>query len=198
MNQYITGQTIKKLREKNKLTQSELAHKLSVSDKAISKWETGKGYPDITLIENIAKVFNVSITELFSGDTIENKNISSNVEKMKFYVCPICGNVITSMGETMLSCHGINLKPLEAEECDEKHTVEVSRVEDEHYVKINHEMNKFHYISFIAAVSSDRLQLVKIYPESSAEARFKINGVKSIYYYCNKDGLYMHSFKYDK
>ena len=198
MNQYITGQTIKKLREKNKLTQSELAHKLSVSDKAISKWETGKGYPDITLIENIAKVFNVSITELFSGDTIENKNISSNVEKMKFYVCPICGNVITSMGETMLSCHGINLKPLEAEEYDKKHTVEVSRVEDEYYVKINHEMNKFHYISFIAAVSSDRLQLVKIYPESSAEARFKINGVKSIYYYCNKDGLYMHSFKYDK
>ena len=192
MDQYITGLTIKRLREKNKLTQSELANKLSVSDKTISKWETGRGYPDITLIEDIAKVFNVSITELFSGDTITNNNISSNVEKMKFYVCPICGNVITCIGETMVSCHGINLKPLDAEECDEMHSVEVSRIEDEYYVRINHKMTRMHYISFIAAVSSDRLQLVKLYSESSAEARFKIKGVKKIYYYCNKDGLYLH------
>lgn len=190
MNQYITGLTIKRLREKNKLTQNELADKLSVTDKSISKWETGRGYPDITLIEDIAKVLNVSITELFSGDTIENKNISSNVEKIKFYVCPICGNIITSIGETMVSCHGINLKPLEAEACDENHHIEVSRVEDEYYVNINHIMSKSHYISFIAAVSKDRLQLVKLYPESSAETRFKISGVNKIYYYCNKDGLY--------
>ena len=195
MDQYITGLTIKKLREKNKLTQSDLADKLSVSDKAISKWETGHGYPDITLIEDIAKIFNVSITELFSGDTIENKNISSNVEKMSFYVCPICGNVVTSIGETIVSCHGINLKPLEAEECDDKHRVEVSRIEDEYYVKVNHEMTKGHYISFIAALSGDRLQLVKLYPESGAEARFKISGAKKIYYYCNKDGLFHYNVK---
>lgn len=195
MDQYITGLTIKKLREKNKLTQSELADKLLVSDKAISKWETGRGYPDITLIEDIAKVFNVSITELFSGDTVENRNVASNVEKMKFYVCPICGNVITSIGETIVSCHGINLKPLEAEECDEKHQIEVSRVEDEYYVRVDHEMTKSHYVSFIAALSSDRLQLVKLYPESGAEAIFKIRGVKKIYYYCNKDGLYLYNFK---
>lgn len=192
MNQYITGLTIKRLREKNKLTQNELAEKLSVTDKSISKWETGRGYPDITLIEDIAKVFNVSITELFSGDTVENKNISANVEKIKFYVCPICGNIITSIGETMVSCHGINLKPLEAEASDENHQIDVSRVEDEYYVNINHIMAKNHYISFIAAVSKDRLQLVKLYPESSAETRFKISGVNKIYYYCNKDGLYSH------
>lgn len=174
------------------MTQNELAEKLSVTDKSISKWETGRGYPDITLIEDIAKVFNVSITELFSGDTIENKNISSNVEKIKFYVCPICGNIITSIGETMVSCHGINLKPLEAEASDKNHQIDVSRVEDEYYVNINHIMTKNHYISFIAAVSKDRLQLVKLYPESSAETRFKISGVNKIYYYCNKDGLYSY------
>lgn len=169
-----------------------MAEKLSVTDKSISKWETGRGYPDITLIEDIAKVFNVSITELFSGDTVENKNISANVEKIKFYVCPICGNIITSIGETMVSCHGINLKPLEAEASDENHQIDVSRVEDEYFVNINHIMTKNHYISFIAAVSKDRLQLVKLYPESSAETRFKISGVNKIYYYCNKDGLYSH------
>ena len=190
MNRYITGNTIKKLREKNKLTQNELAEKLSVSNKAISKWETGKGYPDIVLIEDIAKVFNVSITELFSGDTIENTNICSNMEKIKFYICPVCGNVISSTGEMVVSCHGINLSPLDAEMLDEKHKLDISIVEDEYYVCINHEMTKSHYISFIAAVSSDRIELKKLYPESSADARFKISGVSKIFFYCNKDGLY--------
>ena len=190
MDRYITGNTIKKLREKNKLTQNELAEKLSVSNKAISKWETGKGYPDIVLIEDIAKVFNVSITELFSGDTIENTNISSNMEKIKFYVCPVCGNVISSTGEMVVNCHGINLSPLEAEVLDEKHKLDISIVEDEYYVCVNHEMTKSHYISFIAAVSSDKIELKKLYPESSADARFKISGVRKIFFYCNKDGLY--------
>ncbi len=195
MNQYIIGSTIKKLREKNKLTQSELASKLSVTDKSISKWETGKGYPDITLIEDIAKIFNVSITELFSGDTVDNTNVSSNMEKIKFYVCPICGNVITSTGELAVSCHGVSLSPLECEKCDDKHSLDVSIVEDEYFVKINHEMIKKHYISFVAAVSSDKLQLVKLYPEGNAEVRFKIAGIKSIYFYCNKDGLYRYLLK---
>lgn len=61
MNQYVTGAVIKELREKNKITQSQLAETLGVSDKAISKWETGKGYPDITLLEPIADVFHISI-----------------------------------------------------------------------------------------------------------------------------------------
>ena len=190
MDRYITGNTIKKLREKNKLTQNELAEKLSVSNKAVSKWETGKGYPDIVLIEDIAKVFNVSITELFSGDTIENTNICSNMEKIKFYVCPVCGNVISSTGEMSVSCHGINLSPLEAEIFDEKHKIDISIVENEYYVCVKHEMTKSHYILFIAAVSSDKIELKKLYPESSADARFKISGVSKIFFYCNKDGLY--------
>ena len=190
MNQYIIGSTIKKLREKNKLTQTELASKLLVTDKTISKWETGRGYPDITLIEDIAKVFNVSVTELFSGDTVDNTNISSNMEKIKFYVCPICGNVITSTGELAVSCHGVNLYPLDAEESDDKHKVDISIIEDEYFISINHEMTKKHYISFIAVVSNDTLQLKKLYPEQNAEARFKRAGVKNMYYYCNKDGLY--------
>ena len=57
MDQYVTGMTIKSLREKNKMTQLMLADKLGVSDKTISKWETGKGYPDITLLEPIAEAF---------------------------------------------------------------------------------------------------------------------------------------------
>jgi len=195
MNQYVTGAVIKELREKNNLTQAELADKLGVSDKTVSKWETGKGYPDITLLEPIAETFCISITELISGNAISNMNVSANMMRSKFYICPVCGNVIHSMGEAVISCHGITLCPEEAEKTDsqtisDSHPVSISKVEDEYFVEIDHEMSKQHYISFIAAVSSDRIQMVKLYPEGNAQARFKISGVRKIYFYCNKDGLF--------
>ena len=190
MNQYVTGAVIKELREKNKITQLQLAERIGVSDKTISKWETGKGYPDITLLEPIANALSVSVAELISGNTVYNSNVSANMLRSKFYICPVCGNVIHGMGEAVIHCHGVLLQPAEAEETDEDHKIFVERVEDEYYVCIEHEMSKNHYISFIAAVSSDRMQMVKLYPEENAEARFKINGVKKIFFYCNRSGLF--------
>ena len=190
MNQYVTGAVIRELREKNKMTQLQFAEMLGVSDKTVSKWETGKGYPDITLLEPIAEAFRISVTELISGNTIHNENVSANMMRSKFYVCPICGNVIHSMGESVINCHGIQLSPLEAEESDEQHMIFIERVEDEYYVRIDHSMTKEHYISFIAAASSDTIQMVKLYPEGNAEARFKIRGVRRIFFYCNRDGLF--------
>jgi len=190
MNQYVTGAVIKELREKNKMTQLQLAEKLGVSDKCISKWETGKGYPDITLLEPIADAFRISVTELISGNTIHNENVSANMLRSKFYVCPVCGNVIHSMGEAVIQCHGVTLLPAEAEPTDEKHMILIERVEDEYYVRIDHEMTKEHYISFIAAVSVDGIQMVKLYPEGNAEVRFKIRGVRKIFVFCNRDGLF--------
>ena len=190
MNQYVTGAVIKELREKNRMTQAELAEKLCVSDKTISKWETAKGYPDISLLEPIAKVFGISITELISGNAVSNVNVSANMLRSKFYVCPVCGNVIHSMGEVVLHCHGIMLTPCQAEETDENHMIFIERVEDEYFVRIEHDMTKQHYISFIAGLSSDKIQMIKLYPEGNAEARIKINGVKRIFFYCNRDGLF--------
>ncbi len=190
MNQYVTGAIIRELREKKRLTQSELAAALNVSDKTVSKWETGRGYPDITLLEPIASVFGISVKELLSGNAIRNMNISSNMMRSVFYVCPACGNVIHSMGEAVVNCHGILLKPCEAEPSDESHKIIAEKVEDEYYVRVEHEMTKQHYISFLAALSPDRLQMVKLYPEGNAEARFKMNSVKNIFCYCNRDGLF--------
>ena len=190
MNQYITGSTIKKLREQRNMTQLQLAEILRVSDKTISKWETAKGYPDITLLEPIADAFGISVPELISGHQIKNANVSANMMRSKFYICPVCGNVIHSMGETVILCHGIQLLPAEEEHTDEHHMIFIERVEDEYFVRIDHEMSKIHYVSFIAAVSSDRCQMVKLYPEGEAEARFKISGVRKIYFYCNRDGLF--------
>ena len=111
MNQYVTGAVIKELREKNNVTQLQLADKLGVSDKTISKWETGKGYPDITLLDPIANALSVSVAELISGNTVYNSNISANMLRSQFYVCPVCGNVIHGMGESVIHCHGVLLQP---------------------------------------------------------------------------------------
>lgn len=191
MNQYVTGAAIKELREKSKMTQLQLAERLGVSDKTVSKWETGKGYPDITLLEPIAQAFNISITELISGNTVHNANVSANMLRSKFYVCPVCGNVVHSMGEAAIHCHGILLTPLDAEQTDECHMVFIERVEDEYYARLDHSMTKEHYISFMAAASPDDMQLVKLYPEGNAEARFRMRGVRRIFFYCNRDGLFV-------
>ena len=190
MNQYVTGAVIKELREKYHLTQAELAEKLNVSDKTVSKWETAKGYPDISLLESIAKVFCISVTELISGNTVRNVNVSANMMRSKFYVCPVCGNIIHSMGEAVIQCHGIILTSCHEEETDENHRISIEQIEDEYYIHVEHAMTKQHYISFIAGVSSDKIQMVKLYPEGNAEARIKINGVRKILFYCNRDGLF--------
>lgn len=190
MNQYVTGAVIKELRERGKMTQQRLAEILAVSDKTISKWETGKGYPDVTLLEPIANAFKVSVPELITGNPIQNTNLSANMMRSKFYVCPICGNVIHGMGESVIHCHGIQLLPCEAEPADDHHKMIVERVEDEYFVRVEHDMTKTHYVSFIAALSSDRCQMVKLYPEGNAQARFQISGVRGFYFYCNRDGLF--------
>lgn len=189
MDNYITGATIKRLREAKGITQTQLAEQIGVSDKAVSKWETAKGLPDITLIEPLAKALGVSVMELMSGDTVINKNISSNILRSKFYVCPVCGNVIRTTGDTVISCCGITLPPLEAEDVDEVHGVTVEKVEDDHFITVSHEMTKTHFISFIAYLTSDRVQFVKFYPEGNAETRLQLRGRGYLYIYCNKHGL---------
>ena len=189
MDNYITGATIKRLREVKGITQTQLAEQIGVSDKAVSKWETAKGLPDITLIEPLAKALGVSVMELMSGNTVINKNISSNILRSKFYVCPVCGNVIRTTGDTVISCCGITLPPLEAEDVDEAHGVTVEKVEDEHFITVSHEMTKTHFISFIAYLTSDRVQFVKFYPEGNAETRLQLRGRGYLYIYCNKHGL---------
>ncbi len=189
MDNYITGATIKRLREAKGITQTQLAGQIGVGSKAVSKWETAKGLPDITLIEPLSRALGVSVMELMSGDTVINKNISSNILRSKFYVCPVCGNVIRTTGDTVISCCGIALPPLEAEDVDENHVITVEKVEDESFVTVNHEMTKTHFISFVAYLTSDRVQFVKFYPEGNAETRFQLRGRGYLYIYCNKHGL---------
>ena len=190
VDRYVTGSVIRRLRESKNMTQENLAEKIFVSGKAVSKWETGQGFPDISLLEPLAKALDISVIELLSGEDVRNGNRASNMLKGKFYVCPVCGNVIRTMGEAVISCCGITLPPLEPEGAEEDHAVRIEEVEDEYFVALDHPMTKDHFISFLAAVSDEGIQLVKLYPEGNAEARMKRSRVRDIYAYCNRHGLF--------
>lgn len=190
MNTYVTGATIKALRENKNMTQAELAQKIGVSSKAISRWETGKGLPDISLLQPLALALGISVIELMNGQHITNRNISANMLRCKFYVCPICGNVIHSMGDALISCCGVTLPTLEAEDAEDNHPFTLQKVEDEHFLSIDHPMTKQHFISFAAYVTADRIQMVKFYPEGNAETRLQLRGRGYLYYYCNQHGLF--------
>ena len=190
MNHYITGATIKALREGCGMTQAELAQQIGVSSKTISKWETAKGLPDISLLQPLAQALGISLIELMNGEHIINKNISANMLRCKFYVCPICGNIIHSVGDAVVSCCGITLPALEAEDGDEDHGIIMEKVEDEQFITIAHPMTKQHFISFLAYITSDRMQMVKFYPEGNAETRIQLRGRGYLYYHCNQHGLF--------
>ena len=190
MNTYVTGATIKLLREKRNMTQAELAQIIGVSSKTVSKWETAKGLPDISLLQPLAQALGISVIELMNGEHIMNKNLSANMLRCKFYVCPICGNAIHCTGDTVVSCCGITLPALEAEESDDDHAVTIENVEDEQFITIHHPMTKQHYISFVAYVTSDRFQMVKLYPEGNPETRLQLRGRGYLFYHCNRHGVF--------
>lgn len=189
MDNYVTGAAIKRLREMKNMTQAQLAEKIDVSPKTISKWETQRGLPDLSLLDALAAALGVSVMELMSGNTVINRNVSANMLRSKIYVCPICGNIIHAMGEAVISCCGVTLPALEAEEVDEAHAITMEQVEAEQFVVVPHEMTKQHYISFLAYVTSDCFRLVKLYPEGNAQCRFVIRGKGYLYLYCNRHGL---------
>ena len=190
MERYVTGGAIKSLREKKGFTQKQLAERILVSDKAVSKWETGKGLPDITLLEPLAQALGVSVAELLSGECLTNVNRSGNLLRSCFYVCPVCGNVIHALGQGSFHCCGVPLPVAEWEEPDSDHAITVTRMENDHYITLNHPMSKEHSLSFFAYLTTDKLLLQKAYPEQEAAARFPMLGPGMLYVYCNRHGLF--------
>ena len=190
MNTHVTGAVIRAKRKSAGLTQAKLAASIGVTAKAVSKWETGAGLPDVSLLEPLAAALSVSPAELISGEAVKNNNRSANMKKTAFYVCPVCGNVIHSVGAIAVSCCGVTLSPLEAKAADGAHAVSVSPVEDEWFVESRHPMEKEHFLSFVALAQSDRVTLVKWYPEGNAEARFPRRGHGVLYVYCARHGLF--------
>ena len=206
MTSYISGASIRALRERAGMTQRQLADQLGITDKAVSKWETDRGLPDITLVEPLACALGVSVAELLSGEQIVNANRAGNLLRAKFYVCPLCGNVIHATGEASISCCGIALPVLEVENAvDGKipaapesteaadlsvHLPQVDVADGEVYLTMDHPMGKDHFISFVAYVTTDQVFFRKLYPEQTADARFPYRGPGTMFAYCNRHGLF--------
>lgn len=195
MNLIKTAQTIKALRERQGMTQQELASRLAVSDKTISKWETAKGLPDISLLEPLAGALGISVAELFAGASIQNNNRHADIRRLLFYVCPLCGNVVTSFGELYTSCCGHAMVPAEPQEPDDAHALQMEQLEEETYLTVNHPMEKGHYLPFLAVLTADDLHLHKLYPEQMAEARFALRGHATCFYYCTEHGLFRQKIR---
>ena len=185
-----TGQLIRSLRTGCGLTQKQLGERLHVSDRTISKWETGAGSPEVSVLSDLARVFGVRVEALLQGEQPVNRADQGNLRRLQFYICPTCGNILTATGPACVSCCGKVLQPCAAQKPDEAHSVSLERVEDEDYIHCSHEMTKEHYISFIAFVSSDRIQLQKLYPEGPAETRMQLRGHGTIYAFCNRHGAF--------
>ncbi len=195
MDMFTAGSLIRELRRKKGMTQAELAGKLGVTDKTVSKWETAKGCPDISLLAPTAEALGVSVSELLAGSAASNTNVSANMLRSKLCVCPVCGNVIHSTGGAAVFCHGVRLVPCEARRAEGEHEIICEESDGEFYVRLNHEMTREHCITFIAGVSTDRLELVRLYPEGGAETRLRMGLTQRIYAYCSRDGLFCIDLK---
>ena len=183
------GKLIYTLRKEKGLTQLQLAEAMHISDKTVSKWERGLGCPDISLLCELSKILNVDLSELLRGQLTSNDILGGSMKRIKFYVCPNCGNILTALSDTAISCCGKKLLPLELKKADAADRLSVEIIENEFFISANPEMTKEHYISFIAYVTSDRFELVKLYPEGNAETRFARRDHGFIYYCCNRHGL---------
>ncbi len=185
-----TGKIIFELRREKGMTQKQLADAINISDKTVSKWERGLGCPDVSLLSELSEVLEVNVEKLLEGCLEKNDTDGGNMKKLKFYVCPECGNIMTSTGKSEISCCGRKLSELTAVKADENHSVRIEPMDDESYVVFDHEMTKQHFISFVAYSNCDRITMVRLYPEQNAEVRFpRLRGGR-LYFYCNEHGLF--------
>lgn len=185
------GALILSLRKEKNMTQKEIADRMNISDKTISKWERGMGCPDVTLLADLSKIFGVNIEKILQGNLDEKDLDGGNMKRIKFYVCKNCGNVMTSTSTADISCCGRKLEPLTVKPEDEFHKINVSDTENEYYVTMEHTMSKTHYISFVAFVGFDRMLLTKLYPEQNVELIIPKMQRGKLYAYCSEHGLYM-------
>lgn len=191
-----TGKLLAQLRRERGMTQRQVAERLSVSTQAVSKWECGAGCPDVALLPALSTMFGVSAERLLDGALKPAPMEVGNLRRMKFYMCPDCGNILTATGGGDLYCCGRRLEPLKARAADEAHSVQVQEIEEDWYVTFSHPMEKGHFLRFAACVTSDRVLLVRLYPEQGSEFRLpQIRGGAKMYVCCSRDGLFEVSLK---
>lgn len=184
------GNLIKSLRKEKILTQRQLARSLNVSDKAVSKWERGIGCPDVSLLPKLANIFGVDLESILNGTLSANAKVGGNMKKLKFYVCPSCGNLLTGTSEVSVSCCGKKLAALVAKKAEDGEKLSVEHIENDYFISSDHEMNKEHYITFVALVTGDSVMIRKQYPEWDLQTRIPHFGHGVLYWHCVDHGFF--------
>lgn len=190
MDSMKTGRLIAALRKEQGLTQKQLADALHLSDRTISKWERGLGFPDISLLPGLSRRLGVDMEQVLKGELDEQEQNGGNMKKAKYYVCGTCGNLVVALSEVAVSCCGRPMEAAVPQKAEDGERLTVQRVEDEWFVTADHPMTKEHFISFTALVTGERLQLVKHYPEWNLEVRFPARGHGMLLWYCTAHGLF--------
>ena len=184
------GELICTLRKEKGLTQVQLAERLNVSDKAVSKWERGLGCPDVSLLARLSQVFAVDLEKLLAGELDPNSQAAGNLKNLHFYVCPTCGNLVTALVDTPVSCCGKKLTALTAQKVGPEEKLSVEIIENDYFISSDHEMSKDHYISFVAFLTGDTVLLRKQYPEWNLQTRLPVFAHGRLLWYCTRHGLF--------
>ena len=190
-----SGKLLYDLRKAKGMTQKQVADKIGVTPKTISKWETGHGFPDVSTLSILADFLGVSERTILSGSLTLNTGETGNMKRTKFYVCPQCNSIMQGTGNAQVVCCGKQIEPLSAKPVDEMHTVKISDIEDEFYIEFEHEMTKEHYISFVAYVRYDGVLTMRLYPEQDSALRIPKMYGGEMYFYCHKHGLFKYKIK---
>lgn len=183
------GNIIKQIRLEKNMTQKQLADKMNISDKTISKWERGLGCPDLSLLSELSELLEVDIKKLLEGNLIQNDFVGGNMKNSKYYVCPTCGNISLCTGNAQVSCCGRVLKKQELKKAKDEEKLSVELIENEWFVSSEHPMTKDNYISFIAFATGDKVQIVKQYPEWNLQVRIPKKGRGMLIWYSTNKGL---------
>ena len=190
MNQVKIGSLLRELRQQKNMTQQQLAEKLGLSGKTVSKWECGQGCPDLSVLPGLAAILGVSMEDLLSGQLPEQSQNGGNMKNLQFYVCPQCGNLITASGSPSLSCCGRVLEPLEHQKPDDDHALNIEDIDGEWFISSLHPMEKGHSLMFAALTTSERVTLVRQWPEWDFQVRLPRRGRGFLYWYCTDHGLF--------
>ena len=190
MDNIKVGALIKSLRKEKNLTQLQLADKLNISDKTVSKWERGLGCPDISLIIELSKIFSVDTESLLAGELGKGKYKTANIKRIKFYVCPYCGNLVTSFNEISPVCCGRVMSEAKPQKANDEEKLKVEIIETDYFLTTDHEMKREHFISFICFVNFETLIVKKIYPEWNLDTRIPRISKGRLYFYCSVHGLF--------
>ena len=184
------GELICRLRKEQVMTQLQLAEKLCVSDKAVSKWERGLGCPDVSLLTDLSDIFNIHLEQLLLGELNTNHGNSGNMKRAGFYICPICRNIITSMSDAAVSCCGKKLNKTTPVKASDSEKLLVEIVESDYFISSSHEMSREHYISFVALVTGSSIMMFRQYPEWELQARIPMYSHGRLMWHCTKHGLF--------